>query len=248
MDSTGTQQGLEVSVESQDFSRQTDWRRWRELGLVILIAIAPATLAAFSSLFYPTSHGPNTFPARNFGFSWGLLHQASSLLLVIYVLGRRGLSLRSLGLNFSRWIDLPVALGLAIAGFVLVAVISVIVRHYSSSGQGLEMRDARTIFAGASPILLLIYSATSAVFEETVVRGYVTTELIGLAWPVWLASLASVLLQTSYHVYYGLGGALVVSGHFIVSALYFSISRRLLPVILGHLIVDFTAVGLNSLR
>ena len=247
MSSTGTQPGLEVPSESQAAPRLTDWQRWRELGLLLAIAILPSILGATFILFHPVT---GSSAGTNFRFAGGLLHQVTSILLVIYVLSRRGLNLKSLGLDFSRWTDFLVALGLAFAGFIVSATISILVRSLSApmTGHAPDMRDARVIFAGASPLLMLIYSAGSSVFEETLVRGYVTTEMIGLACPVWLASIASVLLQTSYHVYYGLGGALVVSGHFIVFALYFSISRRLLPVILGHLIVDFAAVGMNYLR
>jgi len=92
---------------------------------------------------------------------------------------------------------------------------------------------------------MLVYAAGASFFEEIIVRGYVTTELIGLSSPVWLATMASVLLQTSYHVYYGFHGAIVASGTFIIFGFYFAVSRRLLPVILGHLFFDVIAIGFN---
>ena len=105
-------------------------------------------------------------------------------------------------------------------------------------GHTAYMRNAPAVFfEGVSP-LMLAYMVSSSFFEETVVRGYVTTELIGLACPVWLATLASILLQTSYHLYYGLAGSIVASAVFVVLALYFARYRRLSPIILGHLFVD----------
>ncbi len=71
------------------------------------------------------------------------------------------------------------------------------------------------------------------------------TELIGLSWPVSLAALASVALQISYHLYYGVGGALSVGAGFVVSAVYFAKSRKLMPVILSHFLWDLTATYLN---
>lgn len=247
MSSTGTQSGPEIPSESIAAPRPTDWQRWREVGLVILIAIAPSILTASLALFHPIS---GIQPSPNFRFAGALLHQVTSIFLVIYVLGRRKLTLKSLGLDFSRWTDLPIALGLAVAGLVLSFIFSTLIRNFSIgvTGHVPDMRDPRVIFAGTSTLLLLIYSGSSAVFEETIVRGYLTTEMVGLACPMWLASIASVLLQTSYHVYYGLSGAMVTSAYFIVFALYFSISKRLLPVILGHLFIDVTAVGLSFLR
>jgi membrane protease YdiL (CAAX protease family) len=96
-------------------------------------------------------------------------------------------------------------------------------------------------FAGASTMLILIYDVASPVFEETLVRGYLMTELIGLSWPVWLAATVSFALQGSYHLYYGLPGALTLSSGFAILAIYFAISRRLWPVILAHFFWDLTA-------
>jgi membrane protease YdiL (CAAX protease family) len=71
------------------------------------------------------------------------------------------------------------------------------------------------------------------------------TELIATSCPVWLATIASVALQTSYHLYYGVAGAGFVSFGFAVSAIYFARSRRLAPVILSHLFWDLTATLWN---
>ncbi|HLJ30662.1 MAG TPA: CPBP family intramembrane glutamic endopeptidase [Candidatus Angelobacter sp.] len=244
MDSTGTQPARELTSEPDRPVAIENRQRWLELGLVIFIAIVPLTLRAISSLFYPST---GTRTSTNIGFVSGLVHQITSLCLVFYVLGRRGLSLRAIGFDSPRWMDVVKALGLAVLGLVLSAFISTLVRHTSPvlTGHAATVRDPRVIFAEASPLLMLVYIASSSLFEETVVRGYVTTEMIGLACPVWLATLASILLQTSYHVYYGLGGALAVSGTFIVLGRYFARYRRLLPVILGHLFVDLTAFWLN---
>jgi membrane protease YdiL (CAAX protease family) len=91
------------------------------------------------------------------------------------------------------------------------------------------------------------YAISAGIFEETLVRGYLMTEMIALGKPVWLATIASIVLQTSYHVYYGFAGALSISGLFIVFAVYFAFSRRLGPVILAHSCWD-VAVTLSRLH
>ena len=243
MDSTGTQPAIEAIPESQSPAAIARWQRWTELGLVVLIAIAPITLATTAYLFYPTAG----FAFTKFGIASGLLHEISSLLLVFYLLKRRGNSLKYLGLTFDHWTDVLKGLGLALGGVFLSAVMSVFARSISTTvtGHPAEMRDPRVIFAAIAPGWLAIYSLAAAIFEETIVRAYITTEMIALSFPVWLATVASIILQTSYHVYYGLGGAMAVSGIFIAFGIYFASSRRLLPVILGHLFVDLWATWVN---
>src|SRR5215472_2134030 len=87
MSSTGTQPGLEVPSESQAAPRLTDWQRWRELGLLLAIAILPSILGATFILFHPVT---GSSAGTNFRFAGGLLHQVTSILLVIYVLADAG--------------------------------------------------------------------------------------------------------------------------------------------------------------
>ena len=247
MDSTSTQPALEAATEPSHGPGLTQRQRWSELGLVALIAIAPLILSATAALVSTVN------PVRsgmNFAIASRILHEASSLFLVFYLLSRRGQNLRGLGLTFDRWMDLPIAFGLTLGGLFFSAVLSILIRSVSitATGHPAEARDPRVIFAGISLGGFVFYSIGSAIFEEIIVRGYVMSEMIGLACPVWLAALTSIVLQTSYHVYYGWGGALALSGVFIVFAIYFAFSRRLLPVILGHLIMDLFATWVNHFR
>ena len=244
MESTGTQTGLESTPELQHAPAISPGVLWSELGLVVLIAIVPLTLSATASLFYLRNTGRS---GLNLRMTSALLHEVSSLLLVFYLLSRRGEPFKTLGLGFHRWTDVLKGLGLALAAMIFSAVLYAVV-HSSTpafTGHPADVRDPKIIFAGMTFGWSVIYSISSAIFEETVVRGYVTTQMIALSCPVWAATLVSIGLQTSYHVYYGLGGALGISGVFIVFGIYFARSRRLLPVILGHMFVDLWAVWVN---
>lgn len=246
MDSPGTQFAAQTAPELQSAPAITARQRWFELALVLLIAVAPLTIRATGELFYPVT-GTQMAPALS--IASGLLHQISSLLLAIYFLSRRGANLKSIGLEW-RWLDILKGLGLAFGALVLSSFLRSLVRSLSVAltGHLPDIRDSRTIFDGFSPGLMVIYSFSAAIFEETIVRAYVTSELVSLTIPIWLATVVSVVLQTSYHVYYGLAGALTISGVFIVFGLYYARSRKLLPVMLGHLFVDLLAVALNQLR
>jgi membrane protease YdiL (CAAX protease family) len=52
----------------------------------------------------------------------------------------------------------------------------------------------------------------------------------------------SVVVQFSYHLYYGWEGAIALSFQFLVFALYYAHSRRILPVIVAHGFFDIYAV------
>ena len=244
MASSVTQQVVSSDTEQQFSSLQlTTRQRWEDLGIILLVAIAPLVLNAFSSLIYwPTK--PAVAPIyRKIGIISNLLHEFISLIVVAYVLRRQQRSMKTIGLGF-RWADPLVGGALAMGGLFLSMLMSIVIRNASFflTGSFGEARNPKVIFAGLTPGLFLVYMLASSVFEETVVRGFLMTEMIGLGRPVWMATLASIVLQTSYHVYYGIPGALSLSGTFIISALYFARARRLLPVIIGHAFVDLIAM------
>jgi membrane protease YdiL (CAAX protease family) len=105
-----------------------------------------------------------------------------------------------------------------------------------------QFPDTRFFFYGISLWVLVPFLFLNPFFEEMLVRGYLMTEVSGLCGSMLLATLISVALQTSYHLYYGLFGALVVGSGLSVLALYYAKSRRLMPVILAHLLWDLTAL------
>jgi len=52
----------------------------------------------------------------------------------------------------------------------------------------------------------------------------------------------SVAVQFSYHLYYGWAGAIALSFQFLIFALYYSHSRRALPIIAAHGFFDIWAL------
>lgn len=242
MESTGVQPAVaapeQVVYTEPATVRQIIERRWADLGLVLLITIVPLILNAGYLMVHPVRAGA----ATNFRFSVGLLQEFAGVVLLVYVIRRQGRTLDAVGLNF-HWTDLLKGLLLAFAALVASTVFSILVRKFSIllMDKPADMRDPRVIFAGAAPALLAVYGIGSSIFEELIVRGYLMNELVALASPVWVAAVASVVIQTSYHLYYGLAGALAISGMFTAFAVYFSWSRRLAPVILAHMYVDLLA-------
>jgi membrane protease YdiL (CAAX protease family) len=100
----------------------------------------------------------------------------------------------------------------------------------------------------AVPVLILAATA-NAVLEEVVVVGYLMTRLRDLGWRPWHAVAASALLRGSYHLYQGVGAFIGNAVMGVVFALYFRRTRRVLPLIVAHAILDVAAfVGYTALR
>jgi len=92
----------------------------------------------------------------------------------------------------------------------------------------------------AVPVLILA-AAQNAILEEVVVVGYLVTRLRQLGWRIAAVIAASALLRGSYHLYQGLGAFVgnVVMG--VIFALFFLRTRRVLPLIVAHTLLDVVA-------
>jgi uncharacterized protein len=92
----------------------------------------------------------------------------------------------------------------------------------------------------AVPVLILS-AAQNAVLEEVVVVGYLLTRLRDLAWRPELAVLASAVLRGTYHLYQGFGALVGNATMGVVFALFFLRTRRVLPLVVAHTLLDVVA-------
>ena len=100
----------------------------------------------------------------------------------------------------------------------------------------------------AVPVLILA-AAANGVLEEVVVVGYLLTRLRELGWRTWHAIAASALLRGSYHLYQGFGAFVGNAIMGVVFALFFLRTRRVLPLVIAHTLLDVAAfVGYSALR
>jgi membrane protease YdiL (CAAX protease family) len=214
-------------------------RRWEDLGLVLTIGFLPLVISGVYLLYSPADANPKL---SNYRFATGLVRELATLLLFVVLFRRQGRRFSEIGISF-QWLDLLRGAGLAVGSWIFSILVSASISLiYFWSGSQARYRDPQKLFGGVLPVLMVVYTMAAPFFEEILVRGYLMTELIGLSWPVWLVTLVSAGLQTSYHLYYGIGGALIVGSSFLISAIYFAKTRRLLPVILSHLLWDMAAI------
>jgi membrane protease YdiL (CAAX protease family) len=213
--------------------------RWFEIFLVLLVACGHSFVYSLYLLLY----GPSAMPhISNATWSVGIVQEAASLLLLGYVLSRRKLGFKYLGL---RWSLRDVGVGLFVAaasyatyviGYLLILVL------YRALFGAIPKGPAPSDFFGHPSIMAVPYSVLNPFFEELIVRAYLMTEVMDLTGSPALAVLASVLIQFSYHLYYGWLGAIALSFQFLILALYYARFRRALPVIVAHGFFDIYAL------
>jgi membrane protease YdiL (CAAX protease family) len=109
-------------------------------------------------------------------------------------------------------------------------------RALNSTPRNVEFMSSMLSVAGV--IFLLI----NPFFEELIARAYVITEVRFLTGSSFLAVLASVVLQSSYHLYQGVVPALLSMALFGVFSLYYIRAKKIMPVILAHMLFDFLAL------
>jgi membrane protease YdiL (CAAX protease family) len=90
------------------------------------------------------------------------------------------------------------------------------------------------------PVLILA-AVQNSVLEEVIVVGYLVTRLRQLQWRLGAIVAASAVLRGSYHLYQGFGAFVgnVVMG--VVFSLFYLRSRRVMPLVVAHTLLDIVA-------
>jgi membrane protease YdiL (CAAX protease family) len=229
-----------ASTNSPNELRSGDRRqRWFEVCLVLLVACGSYLLYSL----YLLIQGPSAAP-QNSSLRWagGIVHEATALLLLGYVLSRRGRKFADLGL---RWSPRDVGVGLLVTGlsYAVYGLGHTLVQtiHHLMYGSIATGPTGKDFFAHPS-VFAIPFSLLNPFFEELIVRAYLMTEVMELTGSSTLAVALSVGVQFSYHLYYGWVGAISLSFLFLVLALYYVRSRRALPIIVAHGFFDLYAL------
>ncbi|MGF9917247.1 type II CAAX endopeptidase family protein [Paenibacillus ehimensis] len=169
-------------------------------------------------------------------FIYSLLWEALSLSLLYFVLHKQGRSLKDIGFEF-RKTDIFHGLLLYLALYFVVIIAITISPSFLQAPQNVDfLRTKMTVS-------YLAFIVINPFFEELIVRAYTMTELNFLIKKEELTVLASTIIQTSYHLYQGLIPALYTGIIFFVFSIYFAKTRKIVPVILVHLLMDLTAIS-----
>lgn len=97
--------------------------------------------------------------------------------------------------------------------------------------------------------VLVLQAVKNAVIEEVIAVGYLTVRLERLGWGPRRIVLASAVLRGSYHLYQGIGPGIANLLMGVVFAEWFRRTRRTMPLVVAHTLLDVGAfVGYALLR
>lgn len=231
MDATG--QTFEPGADRETLRPEGDSRlRWFELGLVILVAFGGPLFTAVYSL--GTQVTSTLASSTNGRWAYDFVHAATALLLLAYVLSRRGADFRKIGL---RWSVRDVAIGapLVIISYAVQRLGYQSIRYiYFVLFLSRPSYRPASAFFGHLGWFAVVFALFNPFFEELIVRAYLMTEIIEMTGSSALAVIVSVGVQSAYHLYYGWAGALSLACQFLVFSLYFARWRRALPLVVAH--------------
>jgi len=210
-------------------------RRWFELCLIVFLAFSGSVLRAMETF----RNGP--LAVTEYGAMRWLnvtFHKVGILLLLGYVLWRGGRSFHDIGF---RWSIKDAVLGIPLyavfRALYFCSAFSIGHVHYAFFGVYPPHNTALQVF-GHMPLVALLDILINPFYEELVVRAYLMTEIRSLSGSMALAAAISLILQTSYHLYYGWWIGISIGLSFVAFAAYFAKSRRALPIVVAHAIAD----------
>jgi membrane protease YdiL (CAAX protease family) len=237
---------LAPNQSSSDDQQRTKEQVSRKLQLCLVLAVGflipvVSSTSIFLGLWHPVSATPRRFIFR-------IVFQIAGLLCLYFVLSHQQKRFRDIGFFPAvRLTELghSVALffGALFSSAILYLVLKLLVRIYV--GHALQsIFNPAWIFGTTFGILPLLYVLLNPFHEELLVRAFLISETEWIYGSTALAVLMSVALQTSYHLYLGLPGALSHIPAFLLFSLYFVRTRRILPVILAHMLLDVSGLAL----
>jgi len=191
-------------------------------------------------VYYLLGGSAATAPTHQHYRLWGgLISEASGLLVLWYVIRNQGKTWRGIGWNPS-FADIRRALGLFLVSTAAtwIAYLPAQYLYHAYSHEFLAQKSLKPILGFGISALSIAFVLINPFFEELIVRAYTISELIDLGTNRALAIAISVAIQLSYHLYQGLANVIVLLATFTVFSIYYSRTRRIVPVILVHLGLD----------
>ena len=222
-----------------------------ELALICVLAIGGGFLKAiFLALGFPTVTAASGAEVGIFGWAYKLIQDAALIGLLWYVLLRREKSFSHIGFTWRRkdilW-SIMLWIGGVIASGCLQGLLSL--TGLATQNPSAAAADVSNyLFHNSISAMTILAITLNPFFEELILRGYLMTELKQMTNSVWITVTASVVIQTIPHFYQGATSAISLSGLFLVYAIYFAKTGRLVPVILAHLYCDLGSVLLYLLN
>lgn len=240
-ETSAPQESSTRAATSPEPAREEKAVRWFELSLVLLVCFGSSLITSFH---FVTAGDATAYPQK--GVDWGylILQEVMGLLLLGYVLWRRRMTFRDLGLSWSPGQPIT-GVFLAAAAYLSYAVGYTLIHlaHQASYHAVAQAgTSARQIF-GHPSLLSIPLMILNPLFEELIVRAYLMKEIRALTGSWLLAGAVSVAVQTAYHLYYGWVTALSLGFQFLVYSIYYAKKQRATPIVVAHAIMDVWAMS-----
>lgn len=167
--------------------------------------------------------------------------------ITLFLLARTGQSPSRLGLGLPSWaLDVWPGLGLAALSFASEFVILIpfapLLVHDRSLVNPPVIGHVPTYYVAYG----VIVSAITAITEEITINGYLLVRLEQLGWQPNRALILSLVLRSSYHIYYGIGVFLLIPfGYYVTRS--FQKHRRLNRPIVAHFLYDAVLITISIL-
>jgi hypothetical protein len=213
-------------------------RRWFELSLIIFTGFSGPLIRAIA---YFRNGSASSGHFGNLRYLDSTFQEIAVLALLGYILHRGHRSFRDIGFRWSVK-DAGAGILLFLASYIMYGIGSalIVVCYRFAHGNFPPHVDSRQIF-GQMPWMALPFQLVNGFFEELVVRAYLMTEIRELTGSLWLASFASVVIQSSYHIYYGWVGMFNVAFLFMAFTIFFAVWSRSMPLVVAHTAIDMLA-------
>jgi membrane protease YdiL (CAAX protease family) len=169
----------------------------------------------------------------------GIFFALVPVLLAIHLLNRDRDARRELGLD-ARRPGFDVGWGVLLAAVIGLPGLG-LVRVAQQLGINTNIVPAALPHLWWAVPVLILSAAQNAILEEVVVVGYLITRLRELSWRKPAIVAASAVLRGSYHLYQGVGSFVGNAVMGAVFALFFLRTRRVVPLIVAHTLLDVVA-------
>jgi membrane protease YdiL (CAAX protease family) len=215
--------------------------QWFELMLVLFVAFSQPILNSLYISVFGLPASPGAHSAMR--YISGAIQEVAALLVLWYVLRRTGRTFLDLGIRATRR-DFFQALALIATCTVVYYLTAALLQtsHFMLFGGYATLPNYAAVFPATDLFAPLLFCLLNPFFEEIIVRGYLMTELSAMSGSIALTVVASVVIQTSYHLYQGWFAAACLSINFLVLSIYYAKTHRLLPVIIAHAAADLGLV------
>jgi membrane protease YdiL (CAAX protease family) len=221
--------------EVQPEARRKKRIRWFELVLLLAVAFGSSMFGSIDLLIFKNQA---LMSQAHFRWSNGIIHELACLALLGYVLARRKLRIRDLGL---RWSLRDILIGLVLNGLgyfaYSAAYIGVHALFHAFLPSALAQITTRQLYSNPS-FMLIPFTLINPFFEELIVRAYLMTEIKALTGSWTLAIVTSTVFQATYHLYYGWQTAISFAFVFLIFSLYYARTRKATPLVTAHAFMD----------